>query len=83
VKRCADLLARARANPASLRFAEACTLAECHGWVPVRRRGSHRIFQRPGSARLLNLQDVRGMARPYQVRQLLAAIDDAADGPRP
>jgi len=33
VKRCGDLLARARANPASLRFAEACTLAECHGWV--------------------------------------------------
>jgi hypothetical protein len=81
VKRCADLLARARANPASLRFAEACTLAECHGWVPVRQRGSHRIFQRPGSAPLLNLQDLRGMAKPYQVRQLLAAIDDVADGP--
>jgi hypothetical protein len=32
---------------------------------------------------LLNLQDVNGMAKPYQVRQLLAAIDDVATGPRP
>jgi hypothetical protein len=83
VTRCADLLARARANPASLRFAEACTLAECHGWVLARQRGSHRIFRRPGTPRLLNLQDVRGMAKAYQVRQLLAAVDDVADEPRP
>ena len=81
--RCDDLHARARANPASLRFTEACTLAECFGWVLARQRGSHRIFQRPGSMHLLNLQDVNGMAKPYQVRQLLAAIDDVATGPRP
>jgi hypothetical protein len=30
----------------------------------------------------LNLQKARGMAKPYQVRQLLAAIGDAADEPR-
>lgn len=74
--RCADLLARARGNPASLRFSEACTLAECLGWVLARQRGSHRIFKRPGTMRLVNLQDVRGMAKPYQVRQLLETVDD-------
>jgi hypothetical protein len=26
--------------------------------------------------RLVNLQDVRGMAKPYQVRQLLETVDD-------
>jgi len=72
--RCAGLLARARANPASLRFTDACILAECFGWVLARQRGSHRIFKRPGTARLLNLQDVGGMAKPYQARQLLADI---------
>jgi hypothetical protein len=30
----------------------------------------------------VNLQEVHGMAKPYQVRQLLAAIGDAADEPR-
>jgi len=25
---------------------------------------------------MLNLQNVNGMAKPYQIRQLLAAIDD-------
>jgi len=48
--------------------------------VLARQRGSHHIFRRPGSPRLLNLQDVRGMAKPYQVRQLLAAMDAGADG---
>jgi hypothetical protein len=33
--------------------------------------GSHHIFSRPGVPELLNLQEVRGMAKPYQVRQLL------------
>ena len=75
-RRCAELLVRARAAPASLRFAEACTLAECLGWVLARQRGSHRIFKRPGTVQLINLQDVRGMAKPYQVRQLLAAAED-------
>jgi hypothetical protein len=82
VSPCAALLAQARANPASLRFTQACTLAECFGWVVARQRGSHRIFKRPGSARLLNLQDVNGMAKPYQVRQLLAAIEDLEGGLR-
>ena len=81
MNRCTALLARARAHPASLRWAEACTLTECFGWVLARQRGSHRIFKRRGTAQLLNLQDVNGMAKPYQIRQLLAAIDGLASGP--
>ena len=75
VSRCAGLLARARVHPASLRFEEACTLAECFGWAVARQRGSHRIFTHP-NAPMLNLQNVNGMAKPYQVHQLVAAIDD-------
>lgn len=71
--RCRHLLAKARAHPAALRFHEACTLAECFGWVVARQRGSHRIFTQR-HAPMLNLQSVRGMAKPYQVRQLVAAI---------
>jgi hypothetical protein len=33
--------------------------------------------------RLVNLQDVRGMAKPYQVRQLLEGLDDPAGAVEP
>jgi len=74
--RCRSLLARALREPASLRFVEVCRLAECHGFERVRTRGSHHIYKRPGFTRHLNLQDVTGRAKPYQVRQLLSALDE-------
>ena len=38
--------------------------------------GSHHIFKRDGFQRLLNFQDSRGMAKTYQVRQLLSALEE-------
>jgi hypothetical protein len=37
--------------------------------------GSHHIFTCPEVPELLNLQEVRGMAKPYQVRQLLRLME--------
>lgn len=75
---CHQLHVRATARPASLRFREACALAECFGFTFVRQRGtSHRLYKRPGVLRMINLQPgPSGMAKAYQVRQLLIAIDD-------
>jgi len=67
------LLHKALANPASLRFAELCALAEQLGFVRDRTRGSHFIFKHRGLLRPLNFQDVHGDAKPFQVRQLLDA----------
>lgn len=75
---CVELLEYARNNPRGLRFAELCSLAECHGWVEVRRKGSHIIYKRPGYP-LMNFQSENGGAKPYQVRQLLRAIDGLED----
>jgi len=65
------ILEKARKSPASLRFSEARALAEALGFHLSRVSGSHHIFSSPGMPELLNLQEVRGMAKPYQVRQLL------------
>lgn len=74
---CKKRLEEARANITSLRFGNLCALAECFGWVFIRQRGSHRMYKRTGSTILMNFQEDRnGRAKPYQVRQLLAAIDD-------
>jgi predicted RNA binding protein YcfA (HicA-like mRNA interferase family) len=75
--RCEKLLRKARRSPGGLRFEEACRLAECLGFEPVRSaRGSHRIFKKPGERSLANLQNRGGQAIPYQVRQILAIADE-------
>ena len=57
-----------------MRFAEARALAEAVGFSLSRVSGSHPIFTCPGVPELVNLQEVRGMATPYQVRQLLRLV---------
>jgi len=37
-------------------------------------RGSHRVFVHAGVDEILTLQELRGQAKPYQVRQALALI---------
>ncbi|MCK4546222.1 MAG: type II toxin-antitoxin system HicA family toxin [Candidatus Eisenbacteria sp.] len=67
------LISRALRDPGGLRFAEGCALAKQLGFELVRTRGSHSIFKREGYDRLLNLQNVNGVAKAYQVRQILDA----------
>jgi predicted RNA binding protein YcfA (HicA-like mRNA interferase family) len=74
--KCDKLHAKAGASPAGLRFEELCDLAECFGFVFARQSGSHRLYKRPGHPKVMNFQNVQGMAKEYQVRQLLAAITD-------
>ena len=45
------------------------------GFRLERINGSHHIFIHPEVAELVNLQDVKGKAKPYQVKQLLQLIE--------
>jgi hypothetical protein len=56
-------------------FADLRSLAEGFGFELRRVSGSHHIFVHPDVQELLNLQDVRGRAKPYQVRQLLRLVE--------
>ena len=51
-------------------------LCEHYFGPPRRTGGSHAVFKtpRPGDPRV-NIQNSNGQAKPYQVRQVLAAID--------
>lgn len=69
------MLKRARENPAGLRFEQALALAEALGFQHRRTKGSHRIYARDGIPEFVNLQNVDGMAKAYQVRQLLDLVD--------
>jgi hypothetical protein len=66
-----------------MRFSELCQLAECYGFQFARGRGSHRLYKKPGRRELMNFQDDGGKAKEYQVKQLLAVIEELAAQPPP
>jgi hypothetical protein len=71
-----------RSNPQLVSFSDAPAVA-AHFFGEPRISGGHHIFKMPwpGDPRI-NLQKTQGGAKPYQVRQLLAAIDKLTAGRR-
>ncbi len=69
------LLQKALLSPANLRFEDACALARAFGFHLSRVRGSHHIYAHSNVRELVNLQEVKGKAKPYQVKQLLALVE--------
>ena len=55
----------------NIRFSDALSCAEAFGFRLDRVSGSHHIFVHKEIPELLNLQKVKGKAKPYQVKQLL------------
>jgi len=49
-------------------------LAEALGFEVLRISGTHHVLARPGLPEKLNLQDRRGQAEPYQLRQLMSLV---------
>ena len=67
------------AADASIRFDELCGLLESLGFEK-RVRGSHHVFRRDGVAAKINIQRDGAKAKPYQVKQVRAAILEAKLG---
>ena len=61
------LLAKALSGSKNLRFGEAVELAKAFGFHLSRTKVSHHIFVHPTVRELVNLQQVGGKAKPYQV----------------
>ena len=59
----------------NIRFAEMVDLVEGFGFEQLRTDGSHHIFARSDIPELINLQNVKGHAKPYQMRQFLKLIE--------
>ena len=71
-----DILAKIRRNPKGVRFSDLCKVCD-HYFGKARMSGSsHRVYKTPwaGDPRV-NIQNTKGKAKPYQVRQVLLAID--------
>jgi hypothetical protein len=71
-----ELVAAMRRNPKNVRFADLCRVCGYYFGPPRQQGSSHRVYKTPwpGDPRV-NIQNERGTAKAYQVRQVLAAID--------
>ncbi len=69
------VLAKIRRNPRDVRFDDLRKVCD-HYFGEPRRHASHLVYHTPwaGEPRV-NIQARKGMAKPYQVRQVLKAID--------
>ena len=71
-----DLVAQMRQSPKGVSFRDLCKVCDTYFGKPRQSGSSHRIYKTPwpGDPRV-NIQNAGGKAKPYQVRQVLAAID--------
>jgi predicted RNA binding protein YcfA (HicA-like mRNA interferase family) len=70
------LLARlVRGEVRNVHFSDFRKLVEGFGFQFARREGSHHIYSHPQVRELVNLQEVGGEAKPYQVRQVLRLVE--------
>lgn len=70
------LFAKLKNNPQDVRFDEIYKLAEAFGFRYKGGKGSHKMYSKKGIPEILNFQNVRGKAKPYQVKQFLKLIED-------
>lgn len=70
------ILAAMRRNPKGVRFSDLCQVCDFYFGAPRHIGSSHRVYKTPwqGDPRV-NIQDCQGTAKPYQVRQVLKAIE--------
>jgi predicted RNA binding protein YcfA (HicA-like mRNA interferase family) len=72
------LLEKVLTGSKNIQFNELVTLVEAFGFTLSRVNGSHHIFSHPDIHEIINLQNRKGKAIPYQVRQFLVLIEEYA-----
>jgi predicted RNA binding protein YcfA (HicA-like mRNA interferase family) len=70
-----EVYERLKRNPKNVRFTELCKAAELFGFRRKGGKGSHVVYAHEGIKEILNFQNVRGKAKPYQVKQFLKIIE--------
>jgi hypothetical protein len=71
-----DIPAQMKRKPKDVKFADLCKVCENIFGEPRRSASSHRIYKTPwqGDPRI-NIQNHKGKAKAYQVRQVLLALE--------
>ena len=59
----------------NVRFSDFAGLVKGFGFTLDRVEGSHQIFIHPGVPEPVSLQEIKGEAKPYQIRQFLKLLE--------
>ena len=70
-----EIYEKLKNNHKNVRFEELCNAAEIFGFRFRGGKGSHKVYVRDGVKEILNFQNVKGKAKPYQVKQFLKVIE--------
>jgi predicted RNA binding protein YcfA (HicA-like mRNA interferase family) len=65
----------ASGQPRNVAFEDMARLVEGFGYRLTRTSGSRHIFSHPAIPEMINLQEVKGEAKPYQIRQFLKIVE--------
>jgi len=71
-----DIVSHMKQNPKGVRFADICRVCDFYFGPARQSSGSHRVYKTPWSGDpRVNIQNDKGMAKAYQVKQVLLAIE--------
>ena len=64
-----------RSSPQGIRFTDLCKVCDHYFGETRQNSGSHRVYKTPWPGEpYVNIQNKKGQAKPYQVKQVLLAI---------
>ena len=69
------LLQKIYGNTKNVKFNELIVVVEAFGFSHARSAGSHHVYKNPAVAEIINLQNVNGEAKPYQIKQFLSLVE--------
>ena len=62
-------------NQKNVKFNDFVVILEAFGFSRTRGEGSHNIFKNEIVAEIINIQNVNGEAKPYQIRQFFSLVE--------
>ncbi len=76
MKDIAEKLKQLKNNSKNIKFSELCKVCDFYFGVPRQSGSSHMVYKTPWSGDpRINIQNSKGKAKSYQVRQILKAVE--------
>ena len=62
-------------NPKNVKFNDFVIIIEGFGFRRTRGEGSHNIFKHDSVNEIINIQNINGEAKPYQIKQFFSLVE--------
>ena len=62
-------------NQKNVKFNDFVIILEAFGFLRARTEGSHHIFKNSSVREIINIQNINGEAKPYQIKQFFFLVE--------